>query len=580
MAAAMVLLALAACAPGIHQTGAESEITREVIRDALASPPAADEPAGTAAEDAPPIPEMLPVVEQDPVRPARRVRLIDLVVDETVPLRSVLFELADQADLDLELDPRIEGSVIVRARRQPLEVVIERIARLAGLRYALDGDVLQVRLDEPYLDTHAVDYLNVVRTAESSTGTAVDVVTGSAGSGNASTTQISSTSSAAFWDEIATGLEQILQSTELERQRRRSAQSAAAAEQAAARQAVADTALEGEAGELVVEAVTEEPEEGEEVALFSINRSAGLISVFGTESQHDRVADYLARIESRTSGQVLIEARILEVGLDDDFSGGINWRTLFEGDVNFGVNLGPIVAEPPFIGGSERDTATFAVIGSEIQSVANFIERFGTVRTLSSPRLMVKQNQTAALKVTTNEVYFTLEFEREEGEGDEPDTVTIESEINTVPVGVIVTVQPWINQRTGTIDLTVRPSVTRIVGQVSDPAVAIASGGEVVSNVPIVAVQELESLVTLASGEVLVMGGLMQDEIVTDENGVPVLRNAPIAGNLFKSREDRAAKTELVIFLRATIAEGRGGGVDPVDRELYLRTGADRRPIF
>ena len=125
--------------------------------------------------------------------------------------------------------------------------------------------------------------------------------------------------------------------------------------------------------------------------------------------------------------------------------------------------------------------------------------------------------------------------------------------------------------------MALRPTVTRVIDMVDDPAVAIASNNTVVSQIPVVAVQEIDSVVTLRSGQVVVMGGLMRDIAINRDEGVPALGQLPGLGYLFKAREESTKQTELVIFLRATIIDQ--GGIDPVDADLYRRFGGDRRPF-
>ncbi|MCZ6764037.1 MAG: type II and III secretion system family protein, partial [Alphaproteobacteria bacterium] len=206
------------------------------------------------------------------------------------------------------------------------------------------------------------------------------------------------------------------------------------------------------------------------------------------------------------------------------------------------------------------------------------VEQFGTVRALSSPRLTVMQNQTAVLKVAENDVYFELTIEQTTQviNNQAVTDTAVESILKTVTVGLVMTVQPSINLETDEITMTLRPTITRIVRQENDPAVALQNVAGVVSQVPVIGVQEIDSVVTMRSGHVIVMGGLMQDRTTVTEFGIPLLSDIPWIGQAFKSTDRATRKTELVIFLRATII--RNNSVDAYDIKLYDQFGNDRRP--
>ena len=119
--------------------------------------------------------------------------------------------------------------------------------------------------------------------------------------------------------------------------------------------------------------------------------------------------------------------------------------------------------------------------------------------------------------------------------------------------------------------------MTRIIRQENDPAVALENIAGVVSQVPVIGVQELDSVITLRSGNVIIMGGLMQDRSTVTEFGIPGLADIPWIGRAFKSTDRVTTKTELVIFLRATIV--RNNSIDAYDIKLYDQFGEDRRPL-
>lgn len=584
--APLALLALVACEGSlpVMEHDRYGGMTRDDFREAMEPRPVpSSTPAG--ATGGPPIPDLQPLVElPPPLSPAER-KLVSLSVDDTAPLKDVLIELARKAEVDLELDPQISGGIILTMRDRPLRQVIERIANLAGLRFAFEGSTLRIERDLPYYVNYRVDYLHLTRQANSTVETSVNVMGGDQGTdGNASSSAVSGQSDANFWQELEDGLSNILANSRPPPPAVVNALAPAAPAPALPgigagpgavdpAEVAIDQAYEG-ALQTPAETVVEV---GEPEALFTTNRQAGVVSVFATGRQHELVAAYLAELHESISRQVLIEAKILEVALTDEFSSGINWRAVLN-DLSFAAPLGTTVAPPPFNTpfDATANVVTVALDTSDLDVIANFIQRFGTVRTLSSPRITVLQNQTAVLKVAENQVFFRLFFERvEEDDGD--DQVNISSEIRTVPIGVIVTVQPSINRATEEISLALRPTVTRVVAVVDDPAVAIASNNTVVSQIPVVAVQEIDSVVTMRSGQVVVMGGLMHDSAVNRDEGVPGLGQVPGLGYLFKARQETTEQAELVMFLRATILGG--SGIDPVDADLYRRFGRDRRPF-
>ncbi len=560
-----------------------AHLSRDDFREALEPRPV---PTKAEAPDGPLslAPELEPLLDLPEGPSAIEGKLVSISVNETVPLKDVLIELARKAEVDLELDPRIEGGIILTMRDRPLRDVIDRIAALAGLRYEFSEQGVRIALDEPYYANYRLDYLHLTRQSTSSIETSTSITGGGAVEGNASSSQVGGQSESNFWAEVETSLTQILANSAPQKPVMRTVAAASATETQVEgpgiAQALSPTPEVATAG-AETDTATVSGQVDEEVGEFTINRQAGIISVFGNQRQHRLVADYLAALHRSVSRQVLIEAKIMDVALSDEFNSGINWRAVFDNMYSIGAPLGNLVAPGPFSGPFDAtpEVVTLAVDNSDLDVIFNFVQKFGTVRTLSSPRIAVLQNQTAVLKVAENQVFFQLFFERVERDNGD-DVVNISSEIKTVPVGVVITVQPSINERSGAISLALRPSITRVTEVVNDPAVAIASNNTVESQVPVIGVQEIDSVVTMQSGQVVVMGGLMRNIAESEDQGVPVLGQLPWLGYLFKGHSDTYRKSELVIFLRATILEdGADGGIDPVDAEFYRRFGGDRHPF-
>ena len=226
-----------------------------------------------------------------------------------------------------------------------------------------------------------------------------------------------------------------------------------------------------------------------------------------------------------------------------------------------------------------------AVCASDLTAAISIIKQFGTVRTLSSPRLTVTNNQVAMLKVATNQVFFQLSAVTTDATATSASKTTINSQIKTVPVGLIMNVQPAINPVTRRISLSLRPSITRITSFVNDPGVALviaqsnntATQG-ITSPVPIIETRELDSIVNMDSGDTLVMGGLMQDSSTNKREGLPGLMDVPILGHAVSENARSSAVTELVVFIRATLVTP-GGTIADEDIRLYKTVTPDPRPV-
>lgn len=583
------------------------------FRDALASRQPEIPQGKKAGGDVPPL--------QDYVAPAsaalKPMPLVSLSVNQTVPIRDVLFELAEQAGYDIELDPRIKGSIIFTAKERPFDLVVQRIADIAGLRYKFENDILRVELDKPYNVNYKIDYLNYIRRNKGAIRNDIAVVSGK-GANTGSDYEASTESEADFWGELEHNLGQILgtgDETGAMKTKKDPRITAAEGNPAPVEPVAAQDASPAEGGAspaagapsddikvqvqppeavLRVESLPldEEEEDGarqqqqqEGQAKFSINKQAGIVSVYGTDRQHKEVNKYLEDLHKSVTSQVLIEAKVLEVGLTDEFAAGIDWSALEipGGETTLGFTIAGATKRPapePAIDPSAN--FRIAYTGNDLSAVVDAISRFGTVRALASPRLTVLNNQSAVLNVATNQVYFEISINTTTDNG--VTTTDIDSDIRNVPEGILINVQPSVDLDTRTVSLSVRPTVTRITEFVNDPAVAFAVaqagvGSDIASPVPVVNVQEMDSVVRMHSGEAIVMGGLMQDRTISQQNGVPVLSEIPMVGSIFRTQGDNIQKSELIIFLRATIIDADSDTVAPADKEVYRGFGSDRRPL-
>ncbi len=532
--------------------------------------------------------------------------LVSISVNQSVPLRDILFELAQQADYDLELDPKIRGSIIFTAREKPFDLVIERIADVAGLRYSFNDETLRVELDTPYNQTYKIDYLSYIRTSSGSIRNNIAVVSGE-GADTGSTFEATSESESDFWGELETGITQILGDGTVGSLRTSSDPFITATEQNPDVVPLMPGGADGitvqppdailRVDSLPVDGGGGEGEAVPQPATLSINKQAGVINVFAPEKVQEEIDAYLNLVRRSVTAQVLIEAKILEVTLNDEFVAGIDWRamSLFSGEgvLNFSTGgfgsldtlaSGAGAGLVPLSGAATiADASSFVVgfAGNDVQALIHAISGFGTVRALASPRLTVLNNQSAVLNVATNRVFFEVDIDVTTDDG--VTQTDIDSDIRNVPEGVLVNVQPSISLDTGTVSMAVRPTITNIIRSIPDPAIQFvtASAGitGVVSNIPEVNVQEIDSVIQVRSGQPIVMGGLLQDSTTNEQESVPVLGEIPMVGSLFRSQADLVKKTELVIFLKATILESPADSIHNTDRDLYRMFSGDRRPL-
>ncbi|MGH1440513.1 MAG: pilus (MSHA type) biogenesis protein MshL [Cellvibrionaceae bacterium] len=484
------------------------------------------------------------------------VESVHTVVVSDVSVKELLFALTRDADLNLDIDEDVNGRVTLNAIDQPFSAILDRIARSTNLRYEKVNQVLRVQRDRPFLRNYRIDYLNISRSSETSVSVSTEL--GSTGTGdssegnNSSRTEVSSVSENNFWDTLSSNISAII-SDEPEIS---SGQSEGVSEEAS------------ESTEEAVSAVSEAPESSGASGNRNlvVNKEAGIIAVRATQNQHKAVDQFLSEVLLSAQRQVLIEATIAEVRLNDSYQAGIDWSSInINGDVTQSITQ---AVTDTTLSGFTFNFSDIGGGGDQLNFTLRALETFGDVSIVSSPKVMALNNQTALLKVVDNLVYFTVDVEVEQGEDGADPIVVYESEVNTVPVGFVMTVTPFINQDQA-VTLNVRPTISRVVGQARDPNPVFEEFG-ISNDIPIVQVREVESVLKVNSGDVAVIGGLMQDEISESTDSVPLLGKVPLLGPLFRYSNDNSTKTELVIFLKPVVINHASLNTDLAPYKRYL----------
>jgi general secretion pathway protein D len=504
------------------------------------------------------------------------------VVVNNVQVADLLFALARDAKVNVDIHPGITGTVSLNAINQTLPQLLTRIAKQVDIRFELDGPNLVVMPDSPFLKHYKVDYVNMGRNVTETISTSTQINTNpgggtgssggstgnvTGGGGNVSNTRIENKSNNQFWDSLEKNIKDILRETDkvlpegssetvIEQANTQIASGAAALPQGAgprAAQAIANALQTNPApgsssqatGNSIVRRNT-----FREAASVIMNPESGVITVRATGRQHEKIQEFIDRVITSSRRQVLIEATIVEVTLGDGYQQGIQWdRLRKDGSTKFSIspasvnsNVGNAVS--PF-------TLTFSQLGSafDITAIVDLLQAYGTAKVLSSPRLSVMNNQTALLKVVENFVYFNVKADTT-STANVGTTIAVTTTPQSVSVGLVMSVTAQVSD-TDAVILNVRPTISSINELKEDPNPSIPPG--VKNYVPQIRTREIESVMRVRSGEIAVLGGLMEDGVNWKTGRVPILGQIPLVGELFTTRNNSATKSELVIFLRPVI---------------------------
>jgi MSHA type pilus biogenesis protein MshL len=432
------------------------------------------------------------------------------VVVNDVPVKELLFALARDASINVDIHPDVSGLATLNAVDQTLPQILDRLARQLGLRYEIKDDNISIQPDTPFVRVYRIDYVNLIREATTSSSVSTQIAEtssgtggGGGGGGNNSTTTVTSSSQYPFWQTL----------TETIRN-------------------------------LVSGSGTFEGLDDEETVIT--NPSNGVIMVRATGLQHEEVQRYLDEVRASSRRQVMIEATIVEVELNDAYQAGIDWSNIPAAAATTvqqaltGPNAVTNLVNPPFF--------SLGYQSGDITASVSLLKEFGDTKVLSSPKIMALNNQTALLKVVENVVYFEVSSNTTQAQTTA--VTTTNTTAKSVSVGVVMSVTPQVSD-TDEVTLTVRPTISRVTGFKNDPNPDL-----VIENpVPEIAVRELESVLRVGSGQLAVLGGLMQDDIRRDSDAVPWVSESETFGDLFTSRNNQFRKSELVIFLRPWVIE-------------------------
>jgi MSHA type pilus biogenesis protein MshL len=516
------------------------------------SPGHIEEAPRAPATAAIPAPVQVPVVPPRP-QPTAKAETYSVVVNN-VRVHELLFALARDAKLNIDIHPGITGTVTLNAIDQTLPQLLNRISKQVDMRYELDGPNLLIMPDTPFLRVYKIDYVNMERDtsgdvsvsaeiASGGTGTAGGAAggaqsSGGGGSANVSSLRIKNVSNNRFWPTLVKNITDILHETD----------KILPAGGTTAAPPAAPAGQPGAAGAQVASLAPAPNVSFREAASVIANPESGVLFIRASSRQHEKIREFLDRVLTNARRQVLIETTIVEVLLSNQYQQGIDWSY-----IGTHLKIGQFSSSPAAVTTPPSITALGGPIFAMAYSAGNFnslvklLETFGTTRIISSPRITALNNQTAVLKVVENVVYFLVNSQQSQ-QVNAGTLTTVTTTPQTVPVGLVMNVTPQIGND-DTVILNVKPSVSSITKEVPDPNPTLT----IPNNIPQIATREMESVLKLSNGQIGVMGGLIQDRVLNKDDTIPGLNRVPVLGDLFAQRNLLNEKTELVIFLRPIV---------------------------
>jgi MSHA biogenesis protein MshL len=277
-----------------------------------------------------------------------------------------------------------------------------------------------------------------------------------------------------------------------------------------------------------------------------VNSQAGLVIVRAYPAELSKVAEFLKVLQTTMEREVILEAKIIEVKLNDGFQSGVDWTALgLSQSINTGVDI-------------SDDLKTFTNVftldashGGNFKLVVKLLETQGNVQVLSSPRISTLNNQKAVIKVGSDELFITNVSSTSAVSSGTATEVSQDIDLTPFFSGIALDVIPQIDEN-DEVTLHIHPSITSVTDQNKDFTI----NGKAQS-LPLVtsSIRETDSVVHAKDGEVIVLGGLMENKTIEHIGSTPVLGDLPFVGPVFRRTSQESVKTELVILLRPIVVK-------------------------
>lgn len=282
-------------------------------------------------------------------------------------------------------------------------------------------------------------------------------------------------------------------------------------------------------------------------ATVVINRQSGVVIARAKPMQLREIENFLTTTQNQISRQVILEAKIIEVVLNDNHQDGVEWKSI----IRQGLQIAPGVAT----GGVytlAANAGSFQI--GDFTAVVTLLESQGKTNVLSSPRIATLNNQQAIIKVGQDETFVTgISPGIVVSSGISGGTVEPAPILSAFFSGIALDVTPQINDG-GDITLHIHPSITKVESKDREYKID-GFGSTSVVPTALSTIRESDSIVKAENGQIIVLGGLMQDNTNENKEGVTGFSRIPYLGNLFRVNTGTSQKSELVILLKATLID-------------------------
>lgn len=448
------------------------------------------------------------------------------VIVKDIPAKAFFLSLVADAEVNVVTHPEVSGLISLNLRNVSVAEVLSVVRDIYGYEYKLKDGIYTIFPHALRTEIFSINYIDIQRMGVADTSVSIGV---GKGNGGESSSGGSSSSADSFTDggNSSTGSDggrngpgsrvQTINRTDFWGM------------------------LEKTIGNMIGV-----PAEGR---LVMLNPQAGLLAVTAMPAEINAVREFLERSEISVKRQVVLETQILEVQLNDGFEAGINWRAI-QGQLQYSYGeqrersaetFGQIIKSS-----QEVFSSVFGI--ADIRDFLSLLEEQGSVQVLSSPRVSTVNNQKAIIRVGTDE-FFVTGVKNNTTASAATTMSSPELELSSFFSGISLDVTPQISAD-GDVILHIHPIISDVQDQTKEVTV-----GDSKFSLPLALrdIRESDSVVRARSGQVIVLGGLMQKSNRASQSKQPVLGNIPLLNLFFKSKSRATAKTELVILLKPVV---------------------------